>query len=484
MQGSQAMLTSIQSQGFRLALPASSKGSDPRLSIALDNLERAGWSFTLNRANDFSSGQPASGAEVEAFLARPNRQLDRSMGDRLVASRAGGGYFKLVRADEVAALDFFHGTGSTEGLEFPDLARKVRELESGGVKVQPGGGSDVPGHDGYSGYLALSRGGSANLMLGRYTLVNVNTTDPAELDAKLAPYAENLEHYRRVLLPEARAERLQEFMLGEVARSLRPPVQGLTLEERGQHFLQLAEDVRQGPDGKTWLADRTGRALKLYEHLVKAAPCDFAGAVARLGRVTRVVGAEQALKVSSYLLDELPHKSFYAEARQEREDTLLALLAQSLPVEVAVRLTERLALCPLGETPERRREVFLDLVKLHPAQAEVHLDNILTFHRPGADLGQGAAAYRMLLEGLVTMGRPQDASDAYRFLQEGLRLGRLSGTLEELIAGYLSNLLVSGDPAQARAAMAGDGGQGVPVVRQENGAVQVGGIRVPVRRKS
>ncbi|MEW6278702.1 MAG: hypothetical protein AB1758_08785 [Candidatus Eremiobacterota bacterium] len=102
--------------------------------------------------------------------------------------------------------------------------------------------------DGWSA--ALARGGSVYLMLGRITLANMNTRDPAELDRKLAPFPDDLEHHRTVLRPEAAEGRLQEFMLGDIARELHKPVKALPVHVDGdRHGCQHEQDGQETASG-------------------------------------------------------------------------------------------------------------------------------------------------------------------------------------------------------------------------------------------
>ncbi|MEW6278358.1 MAG: hypothetical protein AB1758_07045 [Candidatus Eremiobacterota bacterium] len=241
--------------------------------------------------------------------------------------------------------------------------------------------------------------------------------------------------------------------------------------------------MERGPDRKLHTADRTGGALQLYELLLRkgVAAESFGESVERLARATAAGGHERAEKAAGYLLDVLPKSSFYPAARQEREGIFLGLLDAGVSPDVAGRLTERIALCPPGEQPDDRRQACLDLVRLHPQGAEGHLDCVLTFHRPGLDLRQDSQNYRLLLEGFLQVGRPEEAASAYRFLAEGSRLGVLQGEVDELIMAYLFQLTLTDSPELARAAMAGQDGRGVGVVREGKDSVQVGGVRLPKR---
>ncbi|HXE72845.1 MAG TPA: hypothetical protein VNO81_09295, partial [Candidatus Nitrosotenuis sp.] len=452
----------------------------PRLANALRNLDRAGWRIQSGRYRDEEDQPRGPFSAYRFFEADPEKT-----GDLLFLSPQGKAAEHLYNADDVTSFDFFRGSGDEKSVADPALARRLQEIEREGLSFDCGS-YRYSERGAWGAYQALQADWSPWLRIGKLNLVRIQGKTVADLEAALAKAQEPLTLYRTMLLPEVRAGRLDDRLLGEVMEVLLKPVEGLDLQERAELFAELARAVRNGPDKSRDLYTQTRSAVDLYNRLVGSGlkGDEFASTLLGTAGLVATVGTRQSEEAARHIASEIPRESFFPEARQERQEIFLRLLQASRSVEEARRAAAVSLIQVGGESQEERLTLLESLMRCTGGEgATEHYLALLAGRPAGETLQEAAAPYLLLLDGLKAIGKQDEAPRTYTFIREGLRLGRFpqGSTPTGLAERFLELLLLNKDPEAARQGLLpqAPGNQGTGKVEEGEQEVNVGGVVLP-----
>lgn len=433
------------------------------LAVALRNLQRAGWTFQTV-ASQQSEGVWVDGATVYRFLLDEKRVVDTTQGDRvrLFDPRSERNY-TASGIDEVAAIDYFFGTGDPASLRHAALAKRLQALTASGL-VCEGDDANLPGL--WGAYVAMVRGERAVLKIEGVIFGEIRGTRPADVDQAIAPLNELIAIYRNKLMPEATAGRLRQFRLGSVLQTLSWDVPQVTTEQRADAYLRLLTAVCRGPEAHADLAEQTIFAARAYEAILEL---DLGGggfweAVATMETLVGSVGSERAKEPLHVLYRETGMSSHFAEARQEREQVFRRVLACGLDPHDAIAATQQIVVRAWDEPLETRVQLFealADMAHDQPGYTRVLHDfgTVVRYRSTKQLLEDAARPYLAIFEVLATQHRAEDAAPTFALLHEGVRLGHLDAThaspgFKDVVDGlahrFVELFKYSGDVAEAR----------------------------------
>lgn len=155
-----------------------------------------------------------------------------------------------------------------------------------------------------------------------------------------------------------------------------------------------------------------------------------------------------------------------------RAHTTAAVLATlpSQDVEAQVKVMETLAAAV--STQRGYGDVLMDYTTLMAVRD--HSDS----------LEKSVEQYTMLLSGLATANKAQEAAPTYAFMQGGLSRGRFgAATFDGLCEKFLTSFVANGDARHARQVLLEQAPPKVDdTVKKDDGVIIIGGIPIPVRR--
>lgn len=422
------------------------------LAIALRNLQNAGWMFLLLREGADTLPLEAAGTYRHVLDDKRTRE-----GETLQAVDPKARAFRVTSGEQLASLDYFHGTGAPASLKNPALAKRLQALAASGLLAE-GDDPAVPGT--WGAYVALMRGERAALRIEGVEFGEIRGTSPADVDAASRSLTELLAIHRDILVPEAQAGHLELAGLGSVLQALHWEVPDVPLPQRTQAFLRLAEALPEAPDGTPAAGWRTSSATLMYEAIIELdvggeAFCD---AVTTMETLIGVVGPEQAREPLQFLYREAARSSPFSEARREREEAFRRVIAHSVAPGAAIEIVQQIVARPWDEDLETRLQLFEALAEMaepQPGYGGIMTDfeTVLRFRSTQESLEDAARPYLAIFDVLASRRCAEEAAPTWAFLHEGLRYGHLEsddGSLHDLADRFVALFTQVGNVQEAR----------------------------------
>ncbi|NDD29428.1 MAG: hypothetical protein EB084_14300, partial [Proteobacteria bacterium] len=437
-------LASVSVEAFMEGRTDGASLKERELAIALRNLQAAGWMFVLVRGEAEEMTPLEAAGAYRALLDEKRASASRGL-ERVRAVDPKANAFDVEAADQMASLDYFHGTGAPASLKNAALAKKLQSLAASGIE-SAGGDVLTPGT--WGAYVALTRGERAFLRIEGVDLGEVCGTHPDDIDAAAAPCLPLLDLLTRTLVPASRKGQLDRGSLGGVLNALHYEVPEVTLEERSDAFLRLAEAVAAHGDGGGSAAERTARVIAVYEAVLEldVGGDAFFDAVATMETLVGVVGPEKAREPLQLLYREAGRSSPFPEARREREEVFRRVVAWGVEPARAVEITQQIVARAHDEELEIRVQLFealSELLEHQPAYAGIMNDyqTVLRYRSSEESLEDAARPYLAIFEALAGRGLADQTATTWAFLHEGLRHGHLEsgdGALQTLADRFVS----------------------------------------------
>lgn len=427
------------------------------LAIALRNLQNAGWMFLIVHEDGKADTTPIDAAAAYRYVIDEKRMAVDRTDESLRAVDPRARAFAVSNADQLASLDYFHGTGAPTSLRNAPLAKKLQALAASGLLAE---GEDAAATGTWGAYVSLVRGGRASLRIEGVEFGEIRGTQPSDVDAAAAPLHELLAIHRDVLVPEAQSGRLHQGSLGQVLQALHYDVPEVTLAERTEAFLRLAEALPPTSSDRDDAAARTSSATGVYEAVLEL---DVGGeafwdAVATVETLLGVVGPEQAREPLQYLYREVARSTPFPEARREREEAFRRIIGCGLDPHTAIEITQQVVARPWDEELETRLQLFEALVELGAPQSGytaimTDFETVLRFRSSRETLEDAARPYLAIFETLAAQRCAEETARTWAFLHEALRTGHLEsedGSLHDLADRFVALFSQVGNVQEAR----------------------------------
>ncbi len=461
-------------------------GSEPvqPAGPALQRLAGQGWQLQVKRDGE---SRPATVLDAYRTVTRGLPHYSRGNEVKLQppASHVLAEDSMWAEAETLPAVDFFYGSGSTQGLENPELARGLKALREEGMTLTCWGSTYGLGErdeQPFSWYTAALKGNTVKLVEHKTEVAEINSFTPADLESLRATHREWQLLDQRVLGPAVQAGAIIESNVEDVVSEAARPVQGLSLEERANLCLDLIK-----ADKKQDFYD----ARRLYDDLVdlNLPGPELKREHQRALELSRAIGSDSAREAVKFLREELPEKIRFEPARQRSEQAFMQLVMGGAETELAQKCLELARTQVDGSPFEARVE---ELSKLHRAgKRQEGYDGladdyraVLENRRSGENLTRAAGPLLILLDALGAMGKAEQARETYVMIRQGLEYGTLSGSEEELVQRFLQTLVLRDSPEEARASLSRPKTETAPgSVQETRENVKVGGVVVRRKKK-
>lgn len=388
-------------------------------------------------------------------------------------------------SDTLPAVDFFYGSGSTDGLENPELARGMKSLQGEGIVLTCWGSSYGLGErdeEPFSWYSSAVKGNELKLVEHKQEVAEFNSIDPAGIEVIRAEHRKWVQVDQNVFQPAVRAGILDERNLDDMVKETAREVPGLTLEERAA----LCVDLIQSDKKKDFYDAR-----RLYDDLVdlELQGPEFKQECRRASQLAQAVGADSARQAIEYLHKDLKEQIPFEPARQRSEKAFMALVLGGAETKLAQECLTLARTQVDGSPFEARLE---ELGKLHRSGLRQEgyeglaedYRAVLENRRSGENLTQAVRPLLRLMDALAAMGKAELARETYVYIRQSLEFGTLTGTEQELVDRFLQTLLLRNSPEDALKSLHRPDTPTAPgSVQETRENVKVGGVIVRRKKK-
>lgn len=418
-------------------------GQERELFDAARGMQEAGWE--LSRYH-----QATPPAQAVDLLAR-GAEVRFVRGDTLVLAQSW---------QELAAVEFFHGTGQAlSSLERPEEAALLRAAERSGLGFL----ADSKPVSAYSAHIEPPS--LLGARLGEGVAVALQPGELGDLEGLTRRLRELDSISQRVLEPAFQKHGKPPLYF--------PFVEGSSPELAAGVTAELAR-----------AAGSPGQITGMVERLARGATGDYdlACRTVAVARVLELAGEGQA-RACLDQMERLERTRLLSPAQsQEMEALYPRILAATGSFSGSLQAFDLIRLPVAGESQEDRLASFLRLVASRPTRRAAEAVDLYRAVLAERFSPEGLAPTEARLRSLLASVPPDQPADlaleAFRFLQSGLREGLYEpARADEMAAAFSCEIVLHGDAERAMRALQALPGS-TSLVQEREDSVIVGGVRI------